>query len=231
MFFLAGGDLKQISILLVLAIFVGGFVAFSGGLTITGNERVADFIAGWKDPLQASYHVQRSLEAFVKGGLFGVGIGNADTKFTGLPVPHTDSIFAVVGEETGLIGASFMVLLYTLLLWRGMVVASRAQDGLGKLMAAGLSIWLALEAYINMAVMVGLMPFAGNALPFVSVGGSNLVMSLVAIGIILNISRLSERSEERKEKTYSEVVDLRGRHGRRSVSSTRRLSRPTTRTS
>jgi cell division protein FtsW len=225
MFFLANSDLKQITLLLVVAVIFGIIVAVSGGLTLTGNERIRSFLAGLNDPLQASYHVQRSLEAFVQGGLFGVGIGNAETKLTGLPVPHTDSIFAVVGEETGLIGASFMVLLYTLLLWRGMVIASRAPDGLGKLLAAGLSIWLALEAYINMAVMVGLMPFAGNALPFVSVGGSNLVVSMIAVGILMNVSRLSERSEEEKERTFNEVVDLRGRYGRRSVSSAGRTSR------
>jgi cell division protein FtsW len=225
MFFLANSDIKQITILLVVAVVFGILVAVSGGLTLTGNERIRSFLAGWSDPLQASYHVQRSLEAFVQGGVFGVGIGNAETKLTGLPVPHTDSIYAVVGEETGLMGATFMVVLYTLLLWRGMVIASRAPDGLGKLLAAGLSIWLALEAYINMAVMVGLMPFAGNALPFVSVGGSNLVMSMIAIGILLNVSRLSERTVEEKERTFNEVVDLRGRYGRRSVSGAGRSTR------
>lgn len=230
MFFLANSDIRQIGILLTVALAIGMLVVITGGLTATGNDRVASFIAGWKDPLNASYHVQRSLEAFVKGGFFGVGIGNANTKLTGLPVPHTDSIFAVVGEETGLLGSTAILVLYTLLLWRGLSIAKRAPDGLGQLLAAGLSIWLALEAYINMAVMVGLMPFAGNALPFVSVGGSNLVMSLIAVGIILNISRLSERTEEEKERTFSEVVDLRGRHGRRSISSTRRASRVTART-
>ncbi|MFZ6027102.1 MAG: FtsW/RodA/SpoVE family cell cycle protein [Chloroflexota bacterium] len=230
MFFLANSDIRQIGILLTVAVGIGMLVVITGGLTATGHDRVASFIAGWQDPLQASYHVQRSLEAFVKGGVFGVGIGNANTKLTGLPVPHTDSIFAVVGEETGLIGATAMVILYTLLLWRGLSIARRAPDGLGQLLAAGLSIWLALEAYINMAVMVGLMPFAGNALPFVSVGGSNLVMSLIAVGIILNVSRLSERTVEEQERTFSEVVDLRGRHGGRRVSGTRRASRATART-
>ena len=226
LFFLAGGDLKQIFIVLILALLVGALVVTSGGLTGTGNERINSFLAGWVDPLKASYHVQRSLEAFVKGGFFGVGIGNADTKFTGLPVPHTDSIFAVVGEETGLLGSTILVVLYSLLLWRGLVIAQRAPDALGRLLASGLSIWLAMEAYINMAVMVGLMPFAGNALPFISVGGSNLVMSLVSVGIILNISRLSEQSAEVEEKTFSEVVDLRWWDRRRRVSSSRRSPRP-----
>jgi len=191
LFFLAGGDLKQIAIVLLLALVVGLLVAASGGLTGTGGDRIQSFMAGWENPLNASYHVQRALEALVKGGLFGVGIGNADTKLTGLPVPHTDSIYAVVGEETGILGAAMVALLYGLLLWRGLTVAQRAPDGLGRLLAAGLTLWLVMEAFINMAVMVGLMPFAGNALPFMSVGGSNLMMSLVEIGIILNVSRLS----------------------------------------
>jgi cell division protein FtsW len=226
LFFLANGDLKQIALVLVLALIVGWLVAASGGLTGTGSERVRSFLAGLSNPLQASYHVQRSLEAFVNGGVFGVGIGNANAKFTGLPVPHTDSIFAVVGEETGIAGATVLVILYCLLLWRGLLIAQRAPDGLGRLLAAGLSIWLTLEAFINMAVMVGLMPFAGNALPFISVGGSNLVMSLVSVGILLNISRLSEQNVEVEERTFSEVVDLRRRNGRRSVSSPRRPQHP-----
>ena len=207
----------EIAVVLLVATLIGGLVAASGGLTGTGQERVKSFLAGWQSPLNASYHVQRALEALVKGGLFGVGLGNADTKFTGLPVPHTDSIFAVVGEETGLLGASVLVLMYVLLLWRGLVIAQRAPDELGRLLAAGLSIWLSMEAFINMAVMVGLMPFAGNALPLVSVGGSNLVMSLVSIGIILNVSRLSERTAEAEERNLGEIVDLRWWNRRRSV--------------
>ncbi|MDH3942870.1 MAG: FtsW/RodA/SpoVE family cell cycle protein, partial [Anaerolineae bacterium] len=99
LFFLAGGDLKQIAVMLVIVGLVGWIV-----VTVhpTGSQRVAQYWDGIKDPTQASYHVRRSIEAFVKGGTFGVGIGRADTKYTGLPVPPTDSIFAVVGEETGL---------------------------------------------------------------------------------------------------------------------------------
>lgn len=226
LFFLAGGDIKQITVVLLLGLLVGWVVVKLGGATGTGASRIQSFLEGLKDPLQASYHVQRSLEAFANGGFFGVGIGNAQTKLTGLPVPHTDSIFAVIGEETGILGASVLVLLYTLLLWRGLKIALRAPDALGRLLAAGLTLWLVMEAYINMAVMVGLMPFAGNALPFISVGGSNMVMSLVAIGILLNISRLSEQSVEAEERTFSEVVDLRRWDRRRRVSRTGRVERP-----
>jgi len=222
MFFLAGGELRQIFVVLVLGIAVGWLVVQSGGSQGTGSERWHTFIEGLKNPLNASYHVTRSMEAFAKGGPFGVGIGNASTKLTGLPVPHTDSIFAVVGEETGFTGSVFLVTMYGLLLWRGLAIARRAPDGLGRLMAAGLAFWLAIEAFINMAVMVGLMPFAGNALPFISAGGSNLLVSMAAIGILLNISRQSEKTVEQGERTFGEVVDLRWRNRRRRESRSRR---------
>jgi len=224
MFFLAGGELRQIVVVLLLGFVVGWIVVQSGGSQGTGNERLQTFMDGLRNPLNSSYHVTRSLEAFAKGGLFGVGIGNASTKLTGLPVPHTDSIFAVVGEETGFIGSFFLVTMYGLLLWRGLAIARRAPDGLGRLMAAGLTFWLAIEAFINMSVMVGLMPFAGNALPFISAGGSNLVVSMAAIGTLLNISRQSEKTVEQEERNIGEVVDLRWRDRRRRESRPRHTS-------
>jgi cell division protein FtsW len=219
MFFLAGGDLRQIAILLLVSILIGVLVI---QVHPTGSERIADYLAGLKDPTEGSYHVQRSLEAFVNGGWFGVGIGRATTKVTGLPVPPTDSIFAVVGEETGVFGALGLVGLYSLLLWRGLTIAQRAPDEMGALVAAGLSAWICMEAFINMSVLVSLLPFAGNALPFISSGGSNLVASMAAIGIVLNISRVSVHKKEEKGKLFNAVIDLRGRNRRRSVSGARR---------
>ncbi len=206
MFFLAGGDLRQIVLLVLVAALVGWIVVV---INTTGGERVQSYLAGLKDPFQASYHVRRSLESFVKGGWLGVGIGKAETKLTGLPVPPTDSIYAVVGEETGLFGSITLVVLYTIMMWRGLIISRRAPDRLGTLLAAGLSFWLAIEAYINMAVMVNLLPFAGNALPFMSAGGSNLLVSLAAIGILMNISRLSATADGKEGKPYGAVVDLR----------------------
>ncbi len=224
LFFLAGGELKQILLVLVLGVVVGWIVVQSGGSQGTGNARLKDYISGLKNPLNASYHVTRSFESFARGGIFGVGIGKSAAKLTGLPVPHTDSIFAVVGEETGLVGSAFLVVMYGLLLWRGLAIARRAPDGLGRLLAAGLAFWLAIEAFINMAVIVGLLPFAGNALPFISAGGSNLLVSMAAIGILLNISRLSEKTVEQEERNFGEIVDLRWRDRRRRESRPRRSS-------
>jgi cell division protein FtsW len=221
MFFLAGGDLRQIGLLLVLAVLVG-FVAYK--IYPTGKARIDDYILGLKDPTQGSYHVVRSFDAFVKGGWFGVGIGKGETKLTGLPVPHTDSIFAVVGEETGLVGSLAVVCLYSVFLWRGMAISRRAPDELGALLAAGLSIWIATEAFINMAVMVNILPFAGNALPLISAGGSNLTVTLAAVGVLLNISRLSRQRRDDNGKSFNAVVSLRGRNGGRRVSGARRTA-------
>jgi cell division protein FtsW len=215
LFFLAGGDLRQIGFLLVVAV-VAGFLVVQ--ISPTGRVRVAEFLAGLRDPTQASYHVQRSYEAIVNGGVFGVGIGRAASKLTGLPVPPTDSIYAVVVEELGLVGAIGLIGLYGLVFWRGLVIARRAPDMLGTLLATGLVVWIGLEAGINMMVMVGLLPFAGNALPFVSAGGSNLVSSLAAVGILLNISRQRGQSAPEEEGRLDRATaGVRRWNGRRRV--------------
>ncbi len=226
LFFLAGADIKQIVFLLILAIFMGWVIV---QFSVTGQDRVTSFLAGLQDPTHASYHVQRSLEAVIKGGFFGVGLGQADTKLTGLPFAPTDSIFAVVAEELGLFGSMLLMCLYAILVWRGLVIARRAPDMLGTLLASGMTFWIGMEALVNMAVMVGLLPFAGNALPFISAGGSNLVSTLCAIGIMLNISRQSGehvKKEENDRRSFGAVVDLRRGNGRRSVSRPRRSRRP-----
>jgi cell division protein FtsW len=221
LFFLAGGDLKQIILLMVIAV-IGGWMVVR--ISPTGAERVGDFLNGIKNPTQASYHVRRSFEAIVNGGIFGTGIGRGETKLLGLPVPPTDSIFAVVAEELGLIGSILLIGLYLSLVWRGMVIARRAPDMLGTLLASGMALWIGIEALINMAVMVGLMPFAGNALPFISAGGSNLVVTLAAIGVLLNVSRQSgvTAGEGSEWRSFGAVVDLRWRNRRRRVSRSRR---------
>lgn len=221
LFFLAGGDLKQITLLLVAALLVGWLIV---QINPTGAERVNDFVNGIKNPTQASYHVRRSFEAIVNGGIFGTGIGRGETKLLGLPVPPTDSIFAVIAEELGLLGCLLLIGLYSGVVWRGMVIARRAPDMLGTLLASGLALWIGIEALINMAVMVGLMPFAGNALPFISAGGSNLLVSLAAIGILLNISRQTgvNVQEEDDWRSFGAVVDLRWRNRRRRLPRSRR---------
>lgn len=214
LFFLAGGDWKVILLVIVATILIGLPLMY---LYPTGRERINSYLVSLNDPLQSSYHIQRSLEAVVKGRWFGVGIGQADTKFTGLPLPPTDSIFAVIAEETGIIGGLFLVGLFVALVWRGLVIAKNASDELGSMLAFGLTTWIGIEALMNMAVIVGLMPFTGNALPLISAGGSSMVVTLTSIGIILNISKVSANQKKSERSPHSAVVDLRGRDGRRRV--------------
>ena len=221
LFFLAGGELRQIVLFLIVAIIAGWIVVqFSS----TGRDRLAFYVAGLKNPLHSDYQVRRSMEALVRGGWFGLGLGNSITKVTGLPVPPTDSIFAVVAEELGLLGAMSLIAMYGLLLWRGLRISAQASDTLGAVMAAGLTFWIVIEASINMAVMVGLLPFAGNALPFVSYGGSNLIATLAAVGILFNISRQggTHVPETGERRAYSATADLRRRDRRRGLPRTRR---------
>jgi cell division protein FtsW len=190
----------------------------------TGMQRVQDYWAGLHNPLDASYHVQRSLEAIINGGVFGVGIAHGSTKFTGLPVAPTDSIFAVIAEEVGLLGSGAVILAFIVLLWRGLHIANRAPDDFGSLLASGISIWIMIEALLNMAVMVNLLPQAGNALPFISYGGSNLTITLAGIGILMNIARQSgDEKPSQGGNAFGAVVDLRWRDRRRSVSRSGRM--------
>ncbi len=222
MFFLAGGDLRQIGLLLLTTLLFGALVV---QFHDTGRGRIRDYLSGLKDPTEGSYHVRRSLEAFESGGWLGVGIGNATGKVTGLPVPPTDSIFAVVGEETGVVGGIALVGLYGLFFYRGIKIARHAPDQMGALLVAGLVTWICLEAFINMSVLVNILPFAGNALPFISAGGSNLLVSMAAVGLILNVSRVSVRKREERGKLFDAVIDLRRRNRRRSVSGARSSER------
>ena len=222
MFFLAGGDLRQITLVVVVSLVLGYLLISSTGI---GQTRIDDYIGGLESPFKASYHIQRSVEAIVRGGKLGVGIGQSTSKFTHLPFAWTDSIFAIIVEETGLLGAAFVASLYIVILWRGLVIAQRAPDQLGSLLASGLTIWIVMEALINMGVMVNLVPFAGNALPLVSAGGSSMVTTLASFGVVMSVARSSKVKQDKKErKLSSAAIDLRRWDGRRSLSGPERRS-------
>ena len=186
MFFVGGADIVQMGV-----VGLAGSVSAAVVVQIneTGRRRLADYLAGLQDMTQASWHVKQAAIAFVNGGLFGRGLGESHQKFGFLPTPHTDSIFAIVGEELGLLGCLFVVLLFVALAWRGFKIATQSRDQLGAMLATGIVVWIVMEAAINIAVMVGALPFAGNALPFISYGGSSLVTMLAAVGVLLSISR------------------------------------------
>ncbi|MBN2556968.1 MAG: cell division protein FtsW [Anaerolineales bacterium] len=213
MFFMGGGRFWQFS-----ALSAGGAAFAFAIVRLTGKgwERWSEYVNGLTDVENAHYHVLQSLQALYSGGIFGVGLGASRAKFGILPAPHTDSIFSIIGEELGLLGALVVILLFILLLRRGFRVAGGCEERLGMLLASGIVFWIMVEAMINMAVLVGLIPFAGNALPFFSYGGSSLVTTMAGCGLLLNVSRMSTATEEARGTLASFGVSW--RNGRRNIS-------------
>ncbi len=152
-------------------------------------KRLLAFIKPWADPLDTGYHIIQSLYAIGSGGLFGVGLGRSREKFLYLPEPHTDFIFAILGEELGLIGTVTVIVLFFLFAWRGFRVAIASQDIYGSLLATGITIMIVLQALMNIAVVTASMPVTGIPLPFISFGGSALIFTLAGVGVLLNISK------------------------------------------
>lgn len=153
------------------------------------KERLLTFFNPTSDPQGASYHIRQVLIALGSGGLFGLGLGQSRQKYLFLPEPATDSIFAIIGEELGFIGGAVVIALFAYLVWRGFLIATRAKDAFGRLLAVGITAWIGIQAFINLAAMVALVPLTGVPLPFLSYGGSALIFNLAALGILLNISR------------------------------------------
>lgn len=154
-------------------------------------KRIFAFIDPWKYELDAGYQIIQSLYALGPGGLMGLGLGRSRQKFLYLPEPQTDFIFCILAEELGFIGAATVLMLFLLLLWRGVRVAVTAKDTFGSLLAIGITGMIAVQVIINIGVVTGSMPVTGITLPFISYGGSSLLLTLTAIGILLNISRHS----------------------------------------
>lgn len=151
-------------------------------------RRLMAFSNPWADPLDTGYHIIQSLYAIGSGGLFGVGLGRSREKFLYLPEPHTDFIFAILGEELGFIGTITVILLFFLFAWRGFKVAISAPDLYGSMLAAGITTMIILQALMNIAVVTASMPVTGIPLPFISFGGSALIFTLAGVGVLLNIS-------------------------------------------
>ncbi len=185
MLFLAGARLMHILSLAGLSMLPLYYELFHVGYRY---RRLMAFLNPWADASGAGYQLTQSLLAFGSGGLFGKGLGASQLKLLSLPDPHTDFIFPVIGEELGFIGALGVVLLFVFWGLRGWQVAKKAPDLFGQLLAAGITCWVLIQATINMGVSCGLLPTKGLPLPFVSFGGSSLLITMVAVGILLNIS-------------------------------------------
>jgi len=184
-FFLSGAHIGQLFVAGLM-----GAAVFWGLITVYphAHERFEAFLAGLKDPSLLPYHPLQALYALASGGLFGVGLGEGRVKFY-LPAAHTDAVFAVIGEELGLVGCLLVVGLFGVLAWRGFRIALRAKDSFGGLLAAGLTGLLVFQAVLNMGVIASLLPFTGTNLPFISMGGSSLVTSLAAVGLLESVAR------------------------------------------
>ena len=151
--------------------------------------RLTSFVNPEKDPLGTSYQIRQATLALGSGGLLGVGIGKSRQKYEYLPEANTDSIFAIIGEETGLVGSLAISFLYMVILYRGYRIAAGAKEGFGRLLALGISSWIGLQSMINIAAITALIPLTGVPLPLISYGGSNLVVMLAGLGILVNISK------------------------------------------
>lgn len=172
---------------------VGIFSSLSGlALILTSNYRKArllTFLNPTQDPLGSSYHIRQALITIGSGGLFGLGIGQSRQKYQFLPQVTTDSIFAVIAEELGFIGASLIIILLLVLIFKAFKIARLAVDDFSRLLATAIASWLAIQITVNLAAMLALIPLTGVPLPFISYGGSSLIVNLAAIGLLLNISR------------------------------------------
>ncbi len=187
--FVAGGKITHLLLL--------GFVGLGAVVMLTFTEgyrlkRYTSFLNPWADAQKGGYHIIQSLYALASGGLIGVGLGKSRQKFFYLPEPQTDFIFAIIAEELGFIGAVFIMALFIFLIWRCYKTALMAPDLFGKFLAAGLTTLIALQFLINIAVVTGSMPVTGMPLPFISYGGSSLIITMIQVGILLNISRYTE---------------------------------------
>ena len=157
-------------------------------------KRITTFIDPWKDKLGDGYQVIQSLYAIGSGGLFGAGLGQSKQKYLYLPEPQNDFIFSVLAEELGFIGCLFVIVLFAIFIWRGILIAMKAPDMFGSLVAVGITSMIAIQVIINIAVVTSSMPATGMPLPFFSYGGTALVILLCQIGVLLNISRAGKRN-------------------------------------
>ena len=190
MFITAGGRWRDVLLMGVAAILLIAILAFTRPYI---KDRLMAFIDPSIDPLGSSYQVQQSLIAVGSGGLSGRGFGQSIQKFEYLPEPIGDSIFAVYAEEFGFVGASLLILLLSFFTFRGYRIATHAKDQFGMLLVVGIMTLVVVQAFLNIASMLALFPMSGLPLPFISHGGTALLATLAAVGIVLNVSKYQKK--------------------------------------
>lgn len=193
--FMAGCKISHFIIIGVILAAVGIPALFmsKGGFRL---NRIMSFANPGTDISGTEWQTNQSLYAIGSGGIFGVGLGNSKQKYLYLPEPHNDFIFAVIAEELGFVGCSIILILFAIFIWRGIVIAMKSKDMFGSLVAIGITSLVAVEVIINVAVVSNLMPVTGMSLPFISYGGTSIIVMLAAIGILLNISKVNNEQEK-----------------------------------
>jgi len=186
MFFLGGASIKHIFAIIVA---MGLSVAAAIALAPYRMRRLMSFIDPSLDPQGAGYHIKQALLAVGSGGFLGLGLGQSRQKFLYLPEVVGDSLFAVIAEELGFVFSIIIILLFLGFFWRSIVISRKAPDNFGKLVAIGIGTWICLQAFVNIGAMLGILPLTGLTLPLMSYGGSSLIVTMISVGILLNISK------------------------------------------
>ncbi|GAA0382702.1 putative lipid II flippase FtsW [Bacillus horti] len=200
MIFCSGAQFKHILGLGILSGIIGSIFIFTQSYRL---ERFTSFLDPWSDPLGSGFQLTQSLIAIGNGGFLGKGFGNSIQKYMYLPEAHTDFIFAIIAEELGLLGISFILLCYVLLLLRGIRAAVRCPDSFGTLLGIGIVAMIGVQVLINIAVVSGRLPVTGITLPFLSYGGTSLILTLSSIGILLNVSRYAVEEEVPNQRSVN----------------------------
>lgn len=205
MYLSVAGSIKQ-----MITVAIAGLMTIVSGFLLLGQKllhgyqmrRIQIWLDPGSDPYGAGYNIIQSLVAFAAGGFWGVGYGNSKQKLAWLPEGHTDFIFAVIAEELGFLGCFLIIGLFWTFIHRGIIISSRANDMYGKLLAVGITMSIGLQAFINMSVSSSLIPATGVPLPFISYGGTSLIVSLCMVGILLNISKKRIKRIRNYERSY-----------------------------
>jgi cell division protein FtsW len=197
LFFMAGGALTHLLALISIGGVSASFLLLSGGYRM---DRLFAFVSPEADPSGRGFHILQLLIALGSGGVSGLGLGASRQKFFYVPSAHTDGIFAIIGEELGFIGAALVIILFALLVYRGIRVMVNAPDNFGALLAVGITSWIAYQALINIGGITRSIPMTGIPLPFLSFGGSALAATLAGIGVLLSISRYARGQSTQKER-------------------------------
>lgn len=187
--FVAGMEVRYLGYALLASLLPLYFLIFHVAYR---RARILAFLDPYADPQGKGFHIIQSLIAVSTGGITGTGLMEGKQKLFYLPEPHTDFIFAVTAEELGLLGSLIVVLLFSIFLWRGIRTAVRTRENFGRFLAVGITSMVVVQAFINMSVVLGLMPTKGIPLPFVSYGGSSLFLTLACVGVLLNVSKQVE---------------------------------------